>query len=373
MEESTTAITTTPLPVETTTEQPVSPVTARLKQARKTARVLVKRLSEESIHSLMAPEYVVLEAKNEQTGKLIRRSVYVNDQSGTKTLDLYSGWNPESQKHKVPLYALPEKVCQLTSLERLWVSHNKLSSLPPQLNQLTTLRELFLHRNNFETIPSCLCQLPNLQLLWLNNNKISSIPRDISKLVSLKRLHLDYNFIKDFPESLCELQMLEVLYLNNNAIHHVSDAVGNLTNLKRLYLNNNKISDIPSGITKLTNMLMLLLDDNEIRSVKREFTMYQATMEAAGKVVSMKNNPFVTPHSKLKLSLAGIAPPNMSHLRTRRLSDQYEHEASRRPARVSLPVTSEMEHNPTEYKAETLPRSSTISVIPQKRTSYENP
>ncbi len=372
MEESTT----TPPPAKTTAsvaEAPVSPITDRLKKQRNRARVLVKRLSEESIQTpMMAPEYVVLEAKNEQTGKLIRRSVYVNDQSGTKTLDLYSGWNPESQKHKVPLYALPEKVCQLTSLERLWVSHNKLSSLPPQLSQLTSLREVFLHRNNFEAIPPCLCKLPCLQLLWLNNNKITSIPREISQLTSLKRLHLDSNFIKDFPESLCELKTLEVLYLNNNAIHHISDAVGNLSNLKRLYLNHNKISDLPYGITRLTNIILLLLDDNEIRSVKREFTVYQASMEAMGKVVSMKNNPFVTPQSKLKLSLAGLGPPNMTHLRTRRLSDQHEHESSRRPARVSLPVA-DLEHTTsTEYKADTLPRSSTISTYP-KLTSYENP
>ena len=352
---------------------PVSPITARLKKERNRARVLVKRLSEEAIQSpVMAPEYVVLEAKNEQTGKLIRRSVYVNDQNGTKTLDLYSGWNPESQKHKVPLHALPEKVCQLTTLERLWVSHNRLSTLPPRFDQLSSLRELFLHRNSFEEIPTCLCKLPCLQLLWLNNNKITSIPHEISQLVSLKRLHLDFNFIKDFPESLCELKALEVLYLNDNAIHHISDAIGNLTNLKRLYLNQNKISDLPYSITKLTNIVLLLLDDNEIRSVKREFSVYQANMEALGKLVSMKNNPFVTPQSKLKLSLAGIGPPNLAHLRTRRLSDQYEHESTRRPARVSLPINSELEHT-TEYKADTLPRSSTISTIPTKRTSYENP
>ena len=342
-----------------------------LSREKNRAAILIKQLSEDAVQSPMAPEYVVLEAKNEQTGKLVRRSVYVTDQNGTKTLDLYSGWHSESQKHKVPLKALPAKVCQITSLERLWVSHNKLSSLPAQLDQITSLREVFLHRNNFEEIPLCLCNLPSLQLLWLNNNKITTIPDEIMRLKSLKRLHLDSNFIKDFPTSLCQLTQLEVLYLNNNAIHHINEAIGNLVNLKRLYLDHNKITDIPSGITKLTNIVLLLLDDNEIRSVRREFTMYQATMEGAGKVISLKNNPFVTPQSKLKLSLAGIGGPPKLPLRTRRLSDQYEREATRRPARVSLPVNSEMDRT-MEFKADTLPRSSTISSFPKKRISNEN-
>ena len=350
---------------------PGTPVTSRLKKERNKTAFLVKKLSEESIQSpTMAPEYVILEVLNEETGEIVRKSVYVSDQNGTKTLDLYSGWNPETQKHKLSLKALPMKVCQLVTLERLWASHNKLSSLPAQLDQLTSLREVFLHRNNLEDIPACLTNLPCLQILWMNNNKITSIPDHIANLTTLKRLHLDYNFIKDIPESLCQLNQLEVLYLNDNTIHHVNEAIKNLNNLKRLYLHRNKIIELPIGITKLTNLHLLLLDDNEIRSVKREFSMFQANMEAVGNVVSLKNNPFVTPQSKLKLSLAGIGAPNPMALKTRRLSDQYERDMIKRPARISLPVGSDKLDN-LEYKADTLPRSHTVSGTMVKQTSHE--
>lgn len=348
-------------------DAPLTPVSSRLRKERNRAAILVRRLSQDPELSPMAPEYVVLEAKNEETGKLIRRSVYVTDQNGTKTLDLYSGWNPESQKLKVPLKALPEKVCQLTSLERLWVSHNKISSLPAQLNQLVCLREVFLHRNCLEEIPLCLCKLPSLQLLWLNNNKITSIPSEISQLTCLKRLHLDYNFIEVFPDTLCQLSGLEVLYLNNNVLHHISDAIGSLSKLKRLYLDHNKITELPPGITKLANILLLLLDNNEIRSVRREFSTFQASMEAMGRVVSLKNNPFVTPQGKLKLSLAGISGSPKLPLRTRRLSDQHDHDAHRRPARVSLPVNSDADYK----RPDLLPRSNTTSMVPTTQTLYE--
>lgn len=348
----------------------------RLQKERKRTANLVRQLSEDSIQSPTMPqEYVVLEVKKEDTGEVIRKSVYVGDQNGTKTLDLYSGWNPETQKHKLPLKVLPIKVCQLVTLERLWVSHNKLSTLPPQLDQLSLLRELFLHRNNFEEIPSCVCKLPSLQVLWFSNNKITSIPDEISQMSSLKRLHLDNNFIKDLPKSLCELTQLEVLYLNHNAIHRLSESIGKLNKLKRLYLQQNKITELPIGITRLKSIIMLLLEDNEIRNVRREFVMYQASMEAMGNVVSLKNNPFVTPQSKLKLSLVGIGgSPSLPQLMTRRYSDQFEREvSSRRPARVSLPVSEKerAKEHATDYKADTLPRSSTISGFSKRHTSNE--
>lgn len=354
-----------------TADSAVSPLDthSRLRKDRRWTAKLVRRLSEDSIQSpTMVPEFVVVEVKQDFTEVTVRKTVYVTDQNGTKTLDLYSGWNPESQKHKLPLKVLPIKVCQLVTLERLWVSHNKLSTLPPQLDQLTQLRELFLHRNNFEEIPSCVCKLTSLQVLWLSNNKIKSIPDEVAQMSSLKRLHLDNNFIKTLPRSLCELTQLEVLYLNHNAIHDLSESLGKLNQLKRLYLQHNKITELPVGITKLSSIILLLLDDNEIRNVKREFTQYQEHKAAAGHVVSIKNNPFVTPHSKL--SLAGISRP--STMKIRRYSDQREQEGNRRPTRVSLPVRSEKEKERiAEHKADTLPRSSPISKPQVRITSNE--
>ncbi len=328
------------------------------KERRRVAR-LVRQLSEDSIPTyVMTPDYVIVEVKKEETGTIIRKSVYVSDQNGTKTLDLYSGWNPQTQKHKLPLLTLPGKVCQLVTLERLWVSHNKLTELPAALENLTMLRELFLHRNNFEEIPKCICKLRSLEFLWFSNNRIMSVPDEMAKMSSLKRLHLDFNLIKDFPSCLCELNELEVLYLNHNSMQQICENVGNLTKLKRFYLQHNKITEIPAGITKLTSVENLNLGNNEIRSIRREFKQFKSQRTTAGAVISLENNPFVTPQSKTKLSLAGlgIAPP-IQPLRTRRHSDQYEREAVRRPTRVSLPMTSEAERA-MMYKADTLPRIS---------------
>ena len=349
------------------------PVVPRFKKQRRKTAQLVRELSEEGIKGPMAPEHVVVEVKSEETGEIVRKIVYVTDVNGTKTLDLYSGWNPESQQHKLPIKELPPRVCQIVTLERLWVSHNKLSTLPIQIEQMFRLREVYLHKNSFEHIPTSLCRLPSLEILWLNCNKITKIPVEIASLKSLRRLHLDTNFIKELPDSLCLLDSLEVLYLNENTIHTISDNIGSMKGLKRLYLHHNKITDIPSGLCSLRNIRILNLDDNEIRHVRREFQLYQQEMEATKATISTKNNPFVTPGSKMKLSFSGMIPPGHYNPKTRRFSDQYEHAvAARRPMRVSLPGRSADSYpdqmnavmqEPTPYKADTLPRCSTVSVM----------
>lgn len=344
----------------------------KIKKERRITAQLVRQLSEDSLKSPMAPEHVVLEVKNEQTGEMERKKVYVTEVNGIRTLDLYSGWDPDTQQHKLPLKALPVRCCQLTSLERLWVSHNKLSSLPAQLDQLVQLREVFLHRNNFEDVPLSLCKLPRLEILWLSCNKITSIPDEISSLKTLKRLHLDSNFLKELPDSLCQLTSLEVLYLNDNTIFKISEKIGDLKLLRRLHLQHNKITDIPNSICQLTNIETLRLDDNEIRHVKRDFKIYQGDMKSkpgTRVTITMENNPYFTPQSRMKLSVGSMSHPG---LKTRRFSDQYEQEvASRRPIRTSQPAPvhhgwasdsvpmnmSLMDRREVDYKADTLPRA----------------
>ena len=367
--------------VSTQDGQPQPTVVQRFKKQRHTTARLVRQLSEDSIKSPMTPEHVVVEVKSEETGEIVRKIVYVTDVNGIKTLDLYSGWNPESQQHKLPIKELPPKVCQIVTLERLWASHNKLSTLPVQIEQMFRLREVYLHKNSFESIPASLCQLPSLEILWLNCNKITSIPPEIASLKSLRRIHLDTNFIKELPDSLCSLDSLEVLYLNENTIHTISENIGSMKGLKRLYLHRNKITDIPSGLCTLKNIRILNLDDNEIRHVRREFQLYQQEMEATQATISTKNNPFVTPGSKMKLSFSGMLPPGHYGSKARRFSDQYEHTiAARRPTRVSLPGggadsypeklnAAQPTSKPTTYKADTLPRCSTIGVMARNRVS----
>lgn len=114
------------------------------------------------------------------------------------------------------------------------------------------------------------------------------------------------------------------------------------------------------------------LDHNEIRHVKREFEQFQRMRQQAGKTVSTTHNPFVTPQSKLKLSV-GHARKYSLPMKARRHSDQYAcldgHQppvlgematimVPQRPIRSSLPesdIQEQYEKVPM-HKADTLPR-----------------
>ena len=271
------------------------------------------------------PDFVVVEYIDQDTGEKMKRKVYVGEMNGSPTLDLYSGWDPQNRRHKYPLTSLPISVCYLASLERLWLSHNQVSSLPPQISLLVNLRELFLHQNMLDSIPPELCRLRKLEILWLNSNSITAIPQEIAELKNLRRLHLDHNQIFEFPECLCELRGLEVLYLSHNLIPSISPEIANLKQLRRLYLQHNKITDIPKEVTELVSISTLLLDSNEILHLRREFQVFQNQREGKNATISVKNNPCVTTQrsqSKPKLSLSSLPPRYNTPLKSRRHSDQ---------------------------------------------------
>lgn len=290
------------------------------------------------------PEYVDVELKRYDGREARRKRVYVTEVNGTTTLDLYPEWCLEGEELKFKLQALPVKVCSMVSLERLWVSHNNLSSLPTQIDQLTNLRELFLHHNSLSALPTPLCGLQQLQILWLSSNQIKEVPLEITQLKALKRLHLDHNQIEDFPEGLCELTQLEVLYLNHNNLTSICEKLGKMVSLHRLFIHFNKISSIPEGICQLTSLEAFNLQNNEISVVPRDFDRFCRQLEEHNKaIVQTANNPFVVPRMKQKLSVTG-APPSIHSLKaSRRHSEQIGHrerastEGDIRLPRVSLP------------------------------------
>ena len=236
--------------------------------------------------------YVELVNKKDNT----KKKVYVTLVSGKKSLDLYSGWDPQHGCHKNPLSALPKEVCDFSFLQRLWASHNHFISLPPEIGQLTNLTELFLHHNQLDIIPTRLCTLNNLRLLWLNNNKITSVPYEIVQLKSLARLHLDNNLISVFPDHLCQLTSLEILYLNNNKISTISSRINDMKQLVRLYLHHNQIVEIPEELGVLLQSSMKLkllrLDNNRISRIPENFSYYRQNAENRQVVLKFEGNPF---------------------------------------------------------------------------------
>jgi internalin A len=124
-----------------------------------------------------------------------------------------------------PIKRLPKEIAQLSELEELDLSHNKLEQLPDDFKKLKQLRRLYLSNNNFNAIPYQLLFLPNLELLDLAENLISHPqfkypPGPGQKhIFQLKSLNLSSNGVIKLPKNFSNFVELECLILQNFRNH----------------------------------------------------------------------------------------------------------------------------------------------------------
>jgi hypothetical protein len=87
--------------------------------------------------------------------------------------------------------------------------------------------------------------------LLLNHNKLTSIPPEIEKLRNLTQLYLEVNRLTSIPPEIGKLGNLTILRLNNNNLTSIPPEIGQLRNLTYLWLYNNPIEHIPLNVTRI--------------------------------------------------------------------------------------------------------------------------
>jgi hypothetical protein len=71
------------------------------------------------------------------------------------------------------------QILQMTSLEILDVSRNRIRSIPPKIANLTSLKVLAIAKNKIEELPVCLGDINSLQVLKLDGNPLVFPPPDV--------------------------------------------------------------------------------------------------------------------------------------------------------------------------------------------------
>ena len=178
--------------------------------------------------------------------------------------------------------AVPAEIGQLTSLERLVLGNNQLTSLPAEIGQLTSLVELDLEGNQLSSLPAEIGQLAALEELFLFNNDLTSVPAEIGQLTALKELDLNANYLTSLPAEIGQLRSLVELDLGDiehsdglgdsggNLLTSLPAEIGQLTALKRLYLDDNELTSLPPEIRQLTALETLKLGYNQLTSLPAE-------------------------------------------------------------------------------------------------------
>jgi adenylate cyclase len=182
------------------------------------------------------------------------------------------------------------KIGQLTCLERLWATNNKLSgSFPSSLSNLVNLREVDV-RFNFLDNMDVMAQLPNLEYLMIGHNSISAFEGAFPKMRVLK---MDHNPVTRFgisapcpsltilniasaklaqlPEDLFpRITGLTNLILDKNHFTSISSNIGKLYRLEHLSVARNSLDEIPSEIGRLVELRYLDVRENNLGRLPQE-------------------------------------------------------------------------------------------------------
>ncbi|XP_061085072.1 leucine-rich repeat-containing protein 10 [Conger conger] len=163
------------------------------------------------------------------------------------------------------LRRLPLAACAFGQLVKLYLSNNRLGSLPPELGGLASLQLLALDFNSLEELPVCVCGLPQLNTLYLSNNRLHRLPPELALLTELRTLWLETNCFSDFPPVLCRLPALRTLHAGYNQLRALPPELAGLGELHSLWLAGNQLADFPPVLLEMHQLGVVDVDRNRIR------------------------------------------------------------------------------------------------------------
>jgi adenylate cyclase len=211
------------------------------------------------------------------------------------------------------------KIGQLTCLERLWATNNKLmGSFPPTLSNLVNLREIDVRFNALDSM-DVMSQLPRLEYLMIGHNNISSFEGYFPKI---RVLHMNHNPVTRFglsraipsltalnlasaklaqlPEDLfSKLTGLTKLILDKNHFTSLSNNIGQLYRLEHLSVARNSLDVLPAEISRLVELRYLDVRENNLSKLPPEiwYARRLETLNVSSNVLDAFPKPGAAPPS----------------------------------------------------------------------------
>ncbi|XP_070567465.1 uncharacterized protein [Ptychodera flava] len=194
---------------------------------------------------------------------------------------------------KQSLYTLPPYLLKETHLEKVDLSVNKISSLPPEMKHFQDLSELILNTNKFEEFPAILSHCKQLRHLDLAGNQIKCLSSSISKLNNLTQIWLGWNDFADFPTELCApaLRNMKEIHISNNKISSLSSSISVFGELEVLDLSHNLLESLPDDVCLLTSLKTLRVAHNYLTCLPAKLTISLSSL----KVLDLIGNPIQDP------------------------------------------------------------------------------
>jgi Leucine-rich repeat (LRR) protein len=151
-------------------------------------------------------------------------------------------------------------------LRHLTLTDNRLAELPMVLAQLTRLETLDVSGNRLTSVTSFPFEdMVQLRVLKLARNQLRTLPARIGALEQLRELDVSENEIESLPPDLADALALEELRCVNNQLKEVPTAWRRMKAVKVLRLDKNQLVKFPGEILRDTPVVVVSITDNPMR------------------------------------------------------------------------------------------------------------
>lgn len=151
-------------------------------------------------------------------------------QSGNRTPARAGGNSfPNPQEKKDQMEEARQKHINEVINKQFWtaidMSGQGLLNVSPKICNYGFLQKLYLNHNNLTTVPLAITKMSQLKVLDLSHNSIKQLPEEIGRMLSLRYLFLFDNAIENLPAELGALFQLEMLGIEGNPLNEATRTI----------------------------------------------------------------------------------------------------------------------------------------------------
>lgn len=172
------------------------------------------------------------------------------------------------------------------------------------LNEVNLSASLMVDFEKLTSLPTELLELTHLESIDLSDNRIKEVPDDIRRFKNLKSINLIGNplqAVADIPGLMLDFDTYLTLkgYISSENITGINIRLRNkelpteifdFQNLTSLNLGGNRLTTVPESITRLQNLTSLDLRDNQLTAVPESITDIEGLFS-----LHLESNPLVNP------------------------------------------------------------------------------